>query len=332
MTFVSDTRGFALGTATCSAGRCVTLLGTTDGGEHWQPLTPPASKPGSVYSTCPHGAPCVQQVRFATPAIGYAFDPSLFVTTDGGQHWQQLPGTDVSSLEAAGGTVARVISGDTGCAGQPYHLQTTPAGSPAWQTVAAPTFFMICPPVLYRQGDRMVLAAYGNPAGGVRATAQIDRSADSGRTWTSGQDACGGKDGYASTLALAPPATLALLCQHQIPSPSGGYAPAYLRISASNGATYGPDLPLPNAANGFLRYQLAAASNSTLLVVETGTNGSRLLRTSNGGKTWSTSLTFPARPPVILVGFEDPQTARIAQGNTVWTTTDAGHTWTSAGF
>jgi photosystem II stability/assembly factor-like uncharacterized protein len=62
-------------------------------------------------------------------------------------------------------------------------------------------------------------------------------------------------------------------------------------------------------------------------VAETGTTGSRLLRTQNGGRTWVTVLSVRSAAPVLLVGFEDPLTARVAQGNTVWTTRDGGRTW-----
>ena len=329
MTWVSDTQGFALGTTACGASSCLALLGTTDGGSHWRGLTAPTRQPGGVYSTCPHGGACAQQIRFVTPLIGYAFNPSLFVTTDGGLHWHRLPGTNVSSLEAANGTVAEVVSGGTGCAGQPYQVRSLQAGTAAGQVLAPPRIEMICPPVLYRQGSRMVLVGYGNPAGGVRATATIDRSADNGQTWSSGPDACGGKDGYASGVALAPPDTLVLLCQHQMPRHNGSYGPPWVRISTDGGATFGPDqmLPAPPASGGYYHFQLAAASPTNLLVAETGQHGSQLEHTADGGRTWATALTMPGTAPVLLVGFEDPVTARIAQSDTVWTTTDAGATW-----
>ncbi len=329
MTFVALDQGFALGTQACGSKRCLALLGTTDGGGQWHSLTAPTRQAGGVYSTCPHSGPCVQQVRFATPLIGYAFEPSLFLTTDGGLHWHRLSGTNVSSLEAAGGTVVRVVSGNTGCAGQPYQVQSAPDGSDTWTDLAPPRIEMICPPVLYRQGSSIVLAGYGNPAGGVRATAQIDRSADGGQTWSSGPDSCGGKDGYASSVALAPPDVLVLLCQHQMPKPNGTFGPAWVRISTNGGATFGPDqvLPAPPRSGGYYRYQLAAASASRLVVTETGQHGSRLLTTQDGGRTWKLTLTMPSTAPVLLVGFEDPHTARVAQANTVWTTTNGARTW-----
>jgi photosystem II stability/assembly factor-like uncharacterized protein len=336
MSFVSDLRGFALGTVRCRAGRCIALLGTSDGGSSWRQLTAPTRAAGGVYSTCPSGQPCVQQVRFATPLIGYAYDPSLLVTMDGGMHWRRLRGAYVSSLETAGGTVARVASAGTGCSGMRYQVDTAPVGSTAWRALPAPPIAEICPPVLYRQGERLILAGYGNPAGGVRATAQIARSADGGQTWASGPDHCGGTDGYASGIALAPPDVLVLLCQHQMPGASGAFGPAWVRVSADGGASFGPDQTVPSRlaapAGTITRYQLAAASAGRLLVVETGQQGSSVLLTGNGGQNWSTSLSPTAPGPVVLIGYQDPVTARIAQADTVWTTTDGGRTWIADRF
>jgi photosystem II stability/assembly factor-like uncharacterized protein len=336
MSFVSDQRGFALGTVGCGTGRCIALLSTPDGGSSWRQLTAPTKAAGGVYSTCPNGQPCVQQVRFATPLIGYAYDPSLLVTTDGGMHWLQLRGTFVSSLEAADGTVVRVASAGMGCSGMRYQVDTTPVGTTAWRALAAPAIVMICPPVLYRQGEQLVLVGYGNPAGGVRATAQIARSANGGQTWASGPDSCGGKDGYASDVALAPPDVLVLLCRHQAPSSTGVYAPAWVRVSVNGGASFGPDQTVPSSlaapAGTILGYQLAAASAGRLLVVETGPHGSRVLLSENGGQSWSASLGLTAAGTVVLVGYEDPLTGRIAQGDLVWTTRNGGRTWVEDRF
>jgi len=333
MSFVSDQQGFALGTVHCGTGRCVALFSTPDGGISWRRLTAPTKGAGAVYGTCPSRRPCVQQVRFATPLIGYAYDPSLLVTSDGGLHWRLLGGVGVDSLETANGTVVRVVSGTTGCAGAPARVESAPLGTTSWQALPAPPIEMICPPVLYRQGQRLVLAGYGNPAGGVRATAEIDRSANGGQTWATGPDKCGGKDGYASAVALAPPDVLVLLCQHQMPRPSGVFGPAWIRISANGGATFGPDhlvrfVPAPRGT--IIHYELAAASSARVLVLSTDSAGrSRVVLTENAGRTWTTTLTLPAGAAPVLVGYEDPLTARAAQGDTVWTTRTGGRTWTA---
>jgi photosystem II stability/assembly factor-like uncharacterized protein len=335
MTFVSDQHGYALGTYSCGTSHCDALLASTDGGATWGQLAAPARIAAGTDGACPGGQPCVQQVRFATPLVGYAFDPSLLMTTDGGATWRQVPATDISSLEAADGVVVRVSSGSAGCSGAPAQVQLAPTGSTTWRPIPAPTFTQICPPVLYRQGERLVLAGYGNPAGGVRATAQIARSSTLGTTWASGPDSCGGSDGYASSVALAPPGVLALLCQHQQVSPTGSYGSAWVRVSGNMGFTFGPDEQVvsgPAAPPGtLLHYQLAASSAGRLLVVEAGRSSSRVLLSQNGGQSWSPVLSLGPGNPV-LVGYEDPLTARIALGDQVWTTRDGGQTWTANQF
>lgn len=332
MSFVSDQQGFALGTVRCSTGRCVALLGTSNGDRSWHRLTAPTRGPAAAYDTCPHGQPCVSQVRFATPSIGYAFGPSPLLTTDGGKHWRRLPGKNASSLEIANGSAARVAYTGTGCAGQPYQLQSAPTGTTSWHAISAPPIIMICPPVLYRQGTRMVLVGYGNPAGGVRSTALINRSGDEGQTWASAPDKCGGKDGYASGVALAPPNVLVLICQHQMPRRSGGYAPAWIRVSTDGGASFGPDKIVPSlvpVTSGTIeRYQIAAASSGRMLIAESSPHSTKILLTQNGGRTWSATLSLPSGATVLLVGFEDTVTARVAQSGTAWTTRNGGLTWT----
>ncbi len=339
MTFVSDQRGFALGTVKCGTRRCVSLLGTANGGATWARLTAPAKRPGGIFNTCPSGSACVSQVRFATPLVGYAFDPSLFLTTDGGRHWKQDHGLSVTSLEISGGTAIRVASAGEGCSGMPYKVQSAPVGTTAWHALSAPQILTICPPALYRQGTRVVLAGYGNPAGGVRATAQITRSGNDGATWSGVRDSCGGKDGYASGLAIAPPDVLVLICHHQMPARSGSFGPAWVRVSVNGGASFAPDRVvstpsgLPKApAGGILGYQLAAASQSRLLVTTTSPHGNLVLLSNDGGRTWSARLRPSGAGSLLLVGFEDPVTARVAQGDRVWTTRDGGSHWTADSF
>ncbi len=336
MTFVSDQRGWALGTVACGSGRCAALLGTTNGGATWHRLAAPAKRAGGVYNTCSSRQPCISQVRFATPLIGYAFGPSLFQTTDGGRHWRQVPRPSIGSLEIADGNVVAVTSSGQGCSGMPYQVRQAPVGSTAWQTLAAPPIIMICPPLLYRQGDRLVLVAYGNAAGGVRASAGMAGSGDDGATWTRLTDQCGGKDGYAAAVTIAPPDVLVLLCRHQMPSASGDFGAPWVRVSQDGGTGFGPDRPVA-AAGGLPTkhvdgYQIAAASASRLLVVATSQHGDRAYLSENGGRTWSSTLRTPGSDAIILVGFEDPLTARIAEGDQVWTTRDGGQHWTANTF
>jgi Caspase domain len=332
MTFVTNTQGFALGSVGCRSGRCIALLGTQDGGVKWRQLTAPTRSVAHL-GACQEGGQCVQQIRFADRLNGYAYAPTLFMTTDGGVHWTQIAAR-VTSLEAADGTVVRVTSRTTGCGGPPYRVELATVGTNSWQTLPVPPISTVCPPVLYRQDSRLVLVGYRNPAGGVRATAQIIISGNGGYYWTSVPDACSGKDGYTSAVALAPPSVLVLLCQHRGPSTAGAFGPAWVRISPDDGVTFGPDEAVPTAdrLSGMTHYQLAAATEQRLLVTETGAHGTKVLLTENGGLKWSTPLNVPGGGAFILVGYEDQWTGRVAEGDLVWTTHDGGRTWTSDHF
>jgi photosystem II stability/assembly factor-like uncharacterized protein len=335
MSFVSDQQGWALGSVACGTSRCGALVGTTDGGHRWIPLTAPTRAVPDQYQQCPAGTTCAGQIRFATPLIGYAYDSSVLITTDGGRTWRPAGGS-ASSLEAADGSVVRVAD-PSGCSGAPGQVQVAAAGGTAWRPLPAPRVALQCPGVLYRQGERLVLIAYGNAAGGVAPTAILARSADGGRGWTAtAPDSCGGGDGYATGVALAPPDVLVLLCQHQRPSANGTYNPGWIRVSADGGAQYGPDEVTSLRPGSAPDYQIAAASAGRILVVvgtdQGGTPGTTFLLTSNGGRSWSPTGFLRPGAPVVLVGFEDPLTARVAEGNTVWTTRDGGRTWGSDHF
>ncbi len=330
LSFVSARRGFALASVACGPARCPALLGTSDGGQTWERLTAPTPALGQPYSTCADRRPCAGFIAFASASTGYAFSPALLITTDGGRHWLMLAKTGVSALAVSGQTVTRVDSGSPGCSGRPYHVQTATVGGTTWRDLPAPAIEMICPPSLYRQADQLILAGYGNAAGGVRATARIDRSADGGKTWAAGPDSCGGQDGYASALAIAPPATVVLLCQHQKSRADGTYGPAWIRVSADNGATFGPAEPVPHLAGSHpgevLSYQLAATSGSILVLA--GRNQDwRLLRTVNGGTSWTVPLHPDAFGNAILSGFQGERTAWVGRAGLLWTTHDGGQTW-----
>jgi photosystem II stability/assembly factor-like uncharacterized protein len=336
MTFVSDVNGYALGTVKCHSGRCVSVLRTADGGAHWAQVTAPTVHPGGRFNVCLSHQPCVSQIRFATPEVGYAFDPSLFLTTDGGSRWRQLRGLSVTSLETADNTAIRVASKGQGCSGMPYKVQSAPVGANTWHLLPAPPIVMICPPTLYRQSERLALADYGNPAGGVRALAGIEVSSNGGTTWKHVADKCGGKDGYAAQVTIAPPNALVLLCRHQMSNSHGDFGTAWVRVSTNDGATFGPDRQVV-APHGFptkavFAYQVAAASASRLIVVASTAHGSKAYVSQNGGRTWKIELTVAGSgisqsSSIILVGFTSPLTARIAQGDLVWTTINGGEHW-----
>ena len=98
---------FGLGSATCPAGPCTAVVGSSDDGHTWSTrasftgLTTPglaqnASKPDQLTG-----------VRFANARVGYAFGSAARRTIDGGRSWRgfDVGGAAVLSLETDGQTV-----------------------------------------------------------------------------------------------------------------------------------------------------------------------------------------------------------------------------------
>ncbi len=127
-----------------------------------------------------------------------------------------------------------------------------------------------------------------------------------------------------------------LLCRHQESTPQGDFGAPWVRVSTNDGATFGPDRRVV-APHGFATkkafvYQVAAASASRLVVLATADHGNKVYVSQNGGRTWKTTLSilgtsFDESNSSILVGFQDPLTARIAEGDRVWTTINGGSQW-----
>jgi photosystem II stability/assembly factor-like uncharacterized protein len=121
VSFVSADDGFVIGTAPCSAGSCTTLAKTTDAGHTW---TDGGTLPPSLVGA----SQGVQKVRFADANDGWAFDPQLWSTHDGGATWKQVPETaSVDDVEASAG----VVYADVGST-----LVRSPVGSDAFTPVA----------------------------------------------------------------------------------------------------------------------------------------------------------------------------------------------------
>src|SRR3954447_22621661 len=140
LTFVGN-QGWALGTVGCTqqSGRCTALAHSTDNGRTWRSMKAPkvnVAIPGLDGGDCT--APCVEHVRYATPAVGYLLGGrdagALLMTTDGGNHWRRQPG-NADALESLDGNVIRV-SDKGGCPpGCAYVAQVAAIGGSSWRTV-----------------------------------------------------------------------------------------------------------------------------------------------------------------------------------------------------
>ncbi|MGH2902153.1 MAG: WD40/YVTN/BNR-like repeat-containing protein, partial [Solirubrobacteraceae bacterium] len=220
--------GWALAAAPCTGPNCAQLPAspsrlahTTDGGSHWHALPdPPASLRGATGACSPTA--CVSAISFATPTVGYLYDPDLVMTTNGGHSWHPQPGAKVETLTVANGHVYRVAYHHLGCPGPcDPALQEAQIGSGNWRTLIR----TLSQPgrsgqaQIVASGPTLLLAMYGSQAGPVSAQATIYRSINSGASWQRQADPCSGRGpagGHVEEdlidLAAAPGAFFAGLC------------------------------------------------------------------------------------------------------------------------
>jgi len=259
----------------------------------------------------------VTQLRFANALDGYAFDPELWETTNGGASWVRVatPGT-VTELEAADGEAYGLACTTASC--QSMDLLHSPVGSREWQKVSTPASlgfqatFAVSGPSLY------VLSANMNTRPYV-----LLYSADEGATFTKRVEPCTAGLGGRVTAAADGSSTIWAAC------PTG--TEATVLLSTNGGKSWRVAEPtearFPNSVG------LAAASSSVALVWPAPVDElpAAMARTTNGAKSYSAVLSSSGT--VRWAGFSDPSRAFAllavtASGPTqLFETNDGGATW-----
>lgn len=128
-TAISELNWWMLGDAPCSSPPCTSIVRTTDGGRTFVGI--PAPRPQD-----PAGSDRVSQLRFADPRDGFAYGPGLWVTHDGGAHWQSQSNGRINELAIGGGYVYAIeVTNQSTGAGQ---LLRSPIGDTrSWQNLTA---------------------------------------------------------------------------------------------------------------------------------------------------------------------------------------------------
>lgn len=324
LTFTGTDAGVALASADCLNGsgrRCTAMLRTTDGAT-W------TSMGGEIFDVtgvdnCRDG--CVQNVRFATAKVGYVYGPkALFMTTDGGRHWSPQPGEGAVALESLNETVVRVTSTGTGCPGWcNIGVATAPNGSANWTSVSLPVAGVNSDqtPVLVRGGSDAYLLVSRNPAGGAsNATSTLFVSHDNGQSWRSVGEPCPQVGGEADSSAVTADGSgqVSVLCTtRQAPQRS------FVATSTQAGASGTFAAQAGTVPSAQTQSTLLTGDPATVLVVA----GAGLSRSVDGGLSWQPVATVTGS--VSFVGFESGTVGRaVTGGSTIWTTRDAGQTWT----
>ncbi|MEO6502459.1 MAG: hypothetical protein ABIQ09_11170 [Jatrophihabitantaceae bacterium] len=343
LTWVSVEEGWALGAAPCGQPPCAFIAHTVDGDSpepSWVSLPAPAAELGGP-DQCRSN--CIAHLRFATPQIGYAYGSDrLFMTTDGGRTWSRQPG-HADALEVSDGAVIRVTSKDSNCLpGCLYQVQRAPIGSSDWQDVSLPPGARTAGVELVRSGPVAAIATYAHTAGGAQdATSMLFLSADGGASWSARQDPCPSRDGGevggevdTRAIAIGADRSISVLC-----TPRGAPGPQHTMTSTDGGR----DFTAPPASLGAGAVTALGAASSQVLLAGLD----RLYRSTDGGRRWrraddqpSFLMFVPVR--VFYLGFQTPTVGRaldldtsgagLTGSRTIWTTSDAGASWTAYSF
>jgi hypothetical protein len=339
LTFVGND-GWALAQSLCPQGmKCPAFPGAdilhSSAAHDW---TLVATAPFEISSTMDCVAPCgVSNLRFATDKIGYAFGASTFyMTTDGGKTWKKQPG-GAAALETLDGNVIRVVTTQPGCSppGCQYGVQTAGLGSSKWTTVDLPAYSVDMSPgvTLARTGRDAYLLIYGHTAGGAsNAESTLLVSHNNGATWTNRGEPCmpvpagevlsaeidstavgAGADGSVVVACTPRQATENVAAQ------------SYVEVSTDRGASFA------RSDGGVFASQVTqlAVADAQNLCAQADT----LFCTHGSG--WSRAAS--GHDSVITtnwIGFESATDGRALSddGQTLWTTHDAGRTWIQSRF
>jgi hypothetical protein len=313
-----------LGLAPCPAGGCVRLLRTDDGGRSWR-LVPGTELP---YPRTQHG---VDQVRFADQLNGWAFEPGLWATHDGGTTWiaQTLPGVTtftVLALEATG-IVVSLAGMDWDELGNGVSVYTTTTDSNNWEKASVEIGVGAGPiprsQLVATRGAAWLLHVNRTVMGGARYPANGG--------WRSWSLPCSGTG--PGLMAAADAQHVAILCDE--PASYGEASLVHLYLSADGGGTFaraGPDWP---ASTGVA---LAMPRPGVLLAdgTDMSSGGPGLVLTTDSGASFRTVYKFPSGLVASFIGFTSSNqgVAVVGDGNesTLLQTFDGGYSWAPVSF
>ena len=298
ITWISLRQGWLLGHAPCTAGTCLSLARTRDGGQTWHGVPAPATTATSV--------------RFADDHDGWIFGADLYATHDGGSTWTKVDGlVDVTNLEVANGRAwaeaAWSVSPDNKV------VYTSLVTSDEWHQIAA---MPVSTPIAMHGGAGYV----GGPDGGlfvVTATGFDVRT-----------DPCGFETDIGA-IAAVDDQTVAVVCGSDV---GGGSETKRLYVSRDGGHFFtvvaNSEAPRPGIAAS------AAAASADTFVIAATSGASYLYRTTDDGATWNTVFQDGSGgAPIADLGFTDATHGVAVLGtepSVLLTTSDAGATWTKA--
>ena len=298
------------------------VVATTDGGSLWHVV-------GAL--------PRANQYSWSSDQIGYAFDPDLAITTNGGRSWRSVPhpGSRIVALAPMHGqpwaayidkNMMRVSALANGGTWHDLAFAAKPLDSdPRWISL-----IRINPNVALISWD--VVGSATRDA--IIPAPQLAITTDAGAHWQSHRVPCGS---FARVFDAATPTTIWMICG-LIDEPSGPVAiytshdlGEHWQVQAANDTVSptGHTINVPPGPGAFLgNGELTAVSDS---VAYTNLDRGIPEATHDGGRTWTAPL--PGTAPEGFFGTIvslDTRHAWISQSYDpprLWRTIDGGHTW-----
>jgi len=321
------------------------ILKTTDGGLHWQNVTPTNAKFNPMFM--PEGDFLnAQNAWIATPQ-GEQKSISTLRTTDGGKSWQSSP--IQTTITVSGGVMLHFLNASDGwlqafgAGGRSLLIFQTTDGGQHWNQVTSPNLKDITDPNGISFNDAQTGWAAGeNLADTINNTQPVlGITHDGGKTWSSQPLPMlpgGGKDDMVITRPPVFFGNNGLLPVDQIvPSPDSKSSPIGLNlyVTQNGGQTWTPTKlvtsNVPGNAPNFFTVDITDMQHVW------AANGTNLYVTSNGGQSW---IKLPPTPlPISDLSFVDANngwaivsTETIpgdinTQQTQLLHTTNGGHTW-----
>jgi hypothetical protein len=338
VTFIGPYTGAIIGQAGteghCASSYCTSLEGTTDYGQTWFGVSAP-------HAGAPQGASGVGQLRFLNEQSGWAFGPQVWVTHDGGAHWQQeqTGGMRVTDLETADrrafALFARCTGGGPGFGADctSFSLYNSAEGSNQWSLVPGPTAGLA--PAAAGQPASASLLLAGDRGYLLAPSGELLTGSLTGAAWTiaDAQAPCrpgppGPRGQPTGGLLAAGSGQLILVCTSAT-SQAGDSQAKLVWVSANGGSTWTKQGTVPLA--GIATSAAAAQGNVVVLATDAG-----IYLSSDGGTSWQLAQPSPAGAAASEKGFSYVGMTTQSRGvavpadpdlHEVFITTDGGTTW-----
>ncbi|HEY3471915.1 MAG TPA: hypothetical protein VGL47_42745 [Amycolatopsis sp.] len=313
--------GYVLGYSPCAGSWCPALVGTTDGGRHWRRLgTPPMPLPDNHNHV---------SLTFVGDRVAYVSDGvHLRTSRDGGASWHPvgLVGARepyyLSKIAETGGRVFAVLT-TYGEGRGSTRLYSAAAGSPVLVPVPG---FAVTGSLTY--GDLAVGGGLQVALGADYGTEKYWTSRD-GVRFTPADPPC--PAGSVAALAGVRDRQVVALCSGSPGSPQPGSTERRLRHAPRLGGTFsgGDAAPFTGITQAF-----GAASPTSATVAAVGGGTGFLHSTTDGGRTWTTTVLSERGLGLADLDFPGGGTGVVVDGqpdadggSAVYRTTDGGIHW-----